>query len=131
MKTSDFILTIFIILIFIGLYIFNILGIGIKNIQDNWPIYRCNPAIMPFAGLFNQNVSTNFAYCIQNQQSSYMDELLKPLHYSQHVLGEASNEITNGIQDIRAFFDKIRNFIMEIISSIMAVFLNLLIDIQK
>ena len=131
MKTSDFILTIFIILIFVGLYLFNILGIGIKNIQDNWSVYRCNPAIMPFAGLFNHNVGTNFAYCIQNQQTSYMGELLKPVHYSQHVLGEASSEITNAVQDIRAFFDKIRNFISEIVSSIMAVFLNLLIDIQK
>ena len=131
MKTSDFILTFFIILIFIGLYLFNILGIGIKNIQDNWPLYRCNPAVVPFAGLFNQNVSTNFAYCIQNMQTSYMDELLKPIHYTQHVLGEASNEITNGVQDIREFFNKIRTFILQIVSSIMGVFLNLLIEIQK
>ena len=131
MKTSDFILSILIILIFIGLYIFNVLGIGLKNIQDNWSIYRCNPLVMPFAGLFNQDVTSNFTYCIQNMQGSYMDELLKPIHYSQSVIGESGNLITDAIQDIRAFFDKIRDFITEIISTIMAVFLNLLIDIQK
>ena len=131
MKTSDLILSILIILIFIGLYIFNVLGIGLKNIQDNWPMYRCNPLVMPFAGLFNQDVTSNFTYCIQNMQGSYMDELLKPIHYSQSVIGESGNLITDAIQDIRAFFDKIRDFIKEIISTIMAVFLNLLIDIQK
>ena len=131
MKTSDFILSIFIILIFIGLYLFNILGIGIKNIQDNWSLYRCNPIVMPFAGLFNHDVGTNFSYCIQNQQTSYMGELLKPVHYSQHVLSETSSEITNAIQDIRAFFDKIRIFISNIVSSIMAVFLNIINEILK
>ena len=106
MKTSDFILTFFIILVFVGLYLFNILGIGIKNIKDNWSLYRCSPVVMPFAGIFNHDVGSNFAYCIQNMQTSYMGELLKPINYSQQVIGEATSEMTGALQDIRAFFNK-------------------------
>lgn len=131
MKTSDFILSFLIILIFIGLFMINILGIGIKNIQNNWPLYRCNPLFMPFAKMFNHDVEKNFTYCIQNMQKSYMGELLKPIHYSQELVSETTQDITSAIQDIRAFFNKIRNFISEIVSSIMGVFLNLLIDVQK
>ena len=43
----------------------NIVSVGIKNIEDNWPTYRCNPVVMPFAGMFGQNAVTNFTYCIQ------------------------------------------------------------------
>ena len=48
-----------------------------------------------------------------------------------NVLGQTSGILTDAIQDIRAFFDKIRNFITEIITSIMAVFLNILNVILK
>ena len=60
MKTSDLSLSVFIIFIFILLYVFNILSVGIKSIEDNWPTYRCNPVIMPFASVFGQNVMDNF-----------------------------------------------------------------------
>ena len=42
------------------MYFYNILAVGIKNIQDNWPEYRCNPSIMPFAGTFGHDVMDNF-----------------------------------------------------------------------
>ena len=45
METSDLLLTFIIIVIFIALYFINILGVGIKNIKDNWPLYRCNPLL--------------------------------------------------------------------------------------
>ena len=48
MRSSDISLSILIILIFVGMYFYNILAVGIKNIQDNWPEYRCNPMVMPF-----------------------------------------------------------------------------------
>ena len=48
MKSSDITLTIFIVVLFILLFMVNILAVGIKNIENNWPTYRCNPVVMPF-----------------------------------------------------------------------------------
>ena len=131
MKTSDLLLTLIIILIFAALYFINILAVGIQNIKDNWSLYRCNPLIIPFAGMFDQDVGENFTFCIQNVQQSYMSELLKPINYTSKVVGEVGGEITDSVQSVRAFFNKIRNFITSIVQEIMAVFLNLLIGVQR
>jgi hypothetical protein len=131
MQTSDFLLTIIIIIIFIGLYFINILGVGVQHIKDNWPLYRCNPVVIPFAGMFGKDVGSNFTYCIQNMQQSYMGELLKPIHYATSLLGNIGSEISDALNSVRAFFNKIRNFITHIIQEIMGVFLNLLIGIQR
>ena len=85
MKSSDISLSIIIILIFILLYVFNILVVGIKNIKNNWPKYRCNPVVMPFASLFGQDPAQNFTYCIQTMQTNYMGYLTQPIHYNMSV----------------------------------------------
>lgn len=131
MKTSDLTLSIVIILIFILLYVFNILAVGIKKIEQDWPTYRCNPAIMPFASVFGQDVMENFTFCIQSMQSNYMGYLMQPLNYNLDVIGDLGGGITTAINDIRAFFDNLRNMITEIVSSVFGVFLNLLIEFQR
>ena len=52
---------------------FYILG-NISPIKAHWPVNRCNPAYMPFAGIINppadgsalDYTGENFAYCTQN-----------------------------------------------------------------
>lgn len=131
MKTSDLSITIFIIIIFVLLYVFNILSVGIKKIQEDWPLYRCNPAVMPFATVFGQDTSKNFTYCIQNMQTNYMSYLMQPMMYNLNIIGNLGANITKSINDVRAFFDKIRNFITSIVGSIFSVFLNILIEFQR
>ena len=72
MKGSDIFLAVIIILIFLALYSFNIIAVGMKKIQSNWPQYRCNPTVMPFASHFGQDPMANFTYCIQNMQKNFM-----------------------------------------------------------
>lgn len=131
MTGNDLLLTITIIIIFILLYCVNILAVGIENIKKDWPKYRCNPVVMPFANVFGKNTSQNFAFCVQNLQQTFMGDLLAPLHYTDSVLGDISKDLTSSINSIRAFFDKIRNMIQTIIKTIMSVFLNFLIGIQR
>ena len=64
-------------------------------------------------------------------QQSYMGELLQPVNYTNNVIGTIGSEITDSVQAVRAFFNKIRNFVTSIIQEIMGVFLNLLIGIQR
>ena len=53
-----------VIQIIILIYVF--LGGGISEILQNWPKYRCNPMMMPFAALFGYDASENFNYCMKN-----------------------------------------------------------------
>ena len=129
MRTTDLVLTILIILIFIGLYVFNIISIGIQNIKDNWPKYRCNPVVMPFANSFGQDPLTNFTYCVQNMQKSYMSYLLQPVNYSVNLVGNMGGKLTNDLNYARTFISNLRSFITNIIQSVFGVFFNLIIDL--
>ena len=130
MNANDVFQTIFILLIFLALFLVNILSVGIKNIEDNWPVYRCNPIVMPFAGLFGQDVSDNFSYCIQNIQSNYMSYLTLPLNFNLNVISSLGGEITTQINSIRSFISNIRNAIISVIENVFNVFLNMLVQIQ-
>ena len=131
MKISDITLSIFIILIFVLLLVFNILLVGIKNIENNWPEYRCNPMVMPFASVFGQDTVSNFTYCIQTMQTNYMNYLMQPLNYNFNVINELGSGLTTAVNDIRAFFDNIRDMITSIIQEVFGVFLNLLVELQR
>lgn len=134
MESNDWGLTILIIIIFIVLYIFNVLAVGLKNIKENWPQYRCNPMVMPMAGALGPEGTKsgeNFTYCIQTMQKEYMQYLLQPVNYNLDVLGTTAGSITNSLNSARAFFNNLRNMVKDVIESIFGVFLNLIIEFQK
>jgi len=131
MNTSDITFTTFIIFIFILLFVYNFYSVGTNNIKNNWAVYRCNPMIMPFAGFFGEDVTKNFTFCIQNMQTNYMGELLKPVDYNMNVLTSISGTFGGALESIRGIIDKIRNSITNMIETIMSVFLNILIEFQK
>jgi hypothetical protein len=131
MNSGDITVSILIILIFFLLYAFNILVVGIETVKKNWPVYRCNPVIMPFASMFGFDATKNFTYCIQNMQSNYMGYLLKPLNYNFNVLGDVAGNLTQNLTAVRAFFDKLRNFMKDIVQTIFGIFMNMLIEMQR
>ena len=131
MKTSDLLSAIFIIVVFIGLYVLSFLVIGTKYIQDNWPLYRCNPSVMPFSSMFGHDTSENFTYCIQNMQTDYMGYLLEPINYMTSVAAGSLGDIGGSLNNFRNMFSHIRDSITGIVTGIFGVFLNMLIEFQK
>jgi hypothetical protein len=131
MATSDLTLSIIIVLIFIGMYAFNLFVIGTKNIKDNWPIYRCQPLIMPFASVFGHDTNTNFAYCIQTMQKGFMDDLLRPLHFNFGALGGITSGISATFDKIRGFEAWFRDKVKGAFGSIFATVFNVMIEIQR
>jgi len=131
MNASDITLATLIILVFVALYFINVFAIGIANIKRDWPKYRCNPSVMPFASMFGHDPVKNFTYCIQTMQGNYMGYLLQPLQYSMDVTGNLGKELNESIMNIRAFFNYIRNMITDIVQNVFGVFLNILIEFQK
>ena len=131
MAASDVTLTVIIVITFIALYLFNILAIGIQRIKDNWPLYRCQPMIMPFASWFGHNTSKNFAYCIQNIQTNFMSELLKPMNLNIGILGKLTSGLTGNLNFARGFMSGFRFDLGDIFSNIFATLFNVMVEVQR
>lgn len=131
MKTSDLLYSIFIIIVFILLYVANILAVGKKNIEDNWPMYRCSPMIMPFASMFGHNTSKNFAYCIQNMQTDFMSNLLQPANYNLSLSSVSMQQHSDDMNNSRGMFANIRGFLAKSTSTVFGVFSNMMIFVKQ
>lgn len=134
MRTSDILLSTFIFIVFIALYMSTVLAIGIENIKQNWPKYRCNPIVMPFASMVGPSgvtPSENFIYCVQNMQTNYMEYLLQPVNYSLNSMGSVAFSLTESINSVRKFLDYLRTEVTGIIEKVFGVFLNIIIEFQR
>ncbi len=109
----------------------NVLAIGIKKVQDNWPVYRCSPTVMPFAGIFGHDVGDNFNQCMQTTQTSYMEYLMLPMNYILKLVGNVASKIVSDINSVRGVMDRLRNQVMSIIQNTFGVLLNIVIGFQK
>ena len=100
---------------------------SIIDIKENWPIYRCNPSYW----IFSDDISTDFAYCVQNSQVNIMGYLLQPITYLISSLGESGGELSSNIDGIRKMLSTIRNFTSSIVENIFGVFLNIITEFQR
>jgi len=100
---------------------------SVLEIRQNWPIYRCNPPYW----FFSENISEDFTYCVQNTQMNMMGFLLQPLNFMVQSLTSIGGQFGDSIDNIRRVFNSIRGFVSEIIENVFAVFLNLIIHMNK
>ena len=131
MKTNDTALTVIIIIIFLLLYIFNFLVVGIQRIKDNWPLYRCQPLVMPFAKIFGHNSRENFGFCIQNMQKGFMAPLLRPLNFNVGLLSDITSGLTTNLNSTRNFLKDFRLSSSGAISNIFSSIFNITIEFQR
>jgi hypothetical protein len=131
MAASDITLTVIIVITFIALYLFNLLAIGIQRIKDNWPVYRCQPMVMPFASFFGHNTSKNFAFCIQDIQFNFMDMLLKPINFNIGGLQKITSGLTDSLNLARKFMSFFKMDLTKIFSGIFASLFNVMVEVQR
>ena len=131
MKSSDLTITILIVVTFLILYFANIFVVGYKKIQDNWPMYRCNPLVMPFAGVFGFDAGENFAHCIQNMQTAYMGVLTLPLQYNMDVMASTGTGLNTSLFNVKGMFNNVRDFITQTVESVFSVFINMMVEMQR
>ena len=55
----------FTIIVAVGIYVAIENISDLSKIQANWSEYRCQPQIMPIAGLFGYDANENFQFCLQ------------------------------------------------------------------
>ena len=134
MNFSDIFLTFLIILLFIGMYCVGIFLTTSRQIKQNWPKHRCNPMVMPFAGLLGPEGTTtgqNHSSCVQAQQKSAMGSLMAPVHYSSSLVNTIGADVTSGLDMVRKVFSFVRNMVEQVIKKIVGIFMNIIIQILK
>lgn len=125
------------LIFFIILSYFNVMN-KIKPIKADWVNQRCNPEVMPFAGLINPPpgesafdfTASNFNFCIQSILSSIMGYFLQPIYYAISLITDLYKELMKSINAIRHAVAYIRIRIKSIVSDIMAKIFNILLPIQ-
>ena len=128
---SDAFLSVIIILLFGFIYLITILGTNISHIKKNWPLYRCNPIIMPFASYFGVDSEDNMQKCTMNTQSSFMDAFLQPLHAMQ-AASIANQQTTHESQKTAtAATTKHRSLMASMTAGIFNKLNNVLIEMTK
>ena len=130
MKASDMLNVLIIILGFVFLWVVSTIIMGLKKIKQNWPKYRCNPSVMPFAGQLGYDAFENFTYCIGNIQMDLMGYFLRPIYFVIEMASSLGKELMNSIQSIREMISWMRFSIFGIITDVLGIFINIVSRFQ-
>ena len=50
-----------------------------SEVSKNWPKYRCNPSVMPFASFYGHDTTENLNFCLTGMMNSEMAGALSPV----------------------------------------------------
>ena len=130
---NDIVRSIVIILVFSVLTTNIVLLIGTKNIQDNWPVYRCNPLIMPMAASLAPEGSTvtteeNFSYCIQNTMTTFGPIITQPFNYIQQATLDMLDDINTSNQNTTSAQSNMKFNISNITEDLYAVIAGIMVE---
>jgi len=100
---------------------------NIKQIKDNWPVYRCNPLFM---GL-SDNITEDFTYCVQNMQTDYFAVLIEPMNMIVGGLSDLGTTLNDNILGIADGISSLRSNITQLFGGIFGMFQNIVVVSEK
>ena len=117
------------------LYVMN----HLKPIKSDWINQRCNPSVIPFAGMINAKpgeskvtfTADNFTKCTTDVLTKVVEYFLTPIYYVSNLVVKLFNQVGNAVQNIREIVAYIRKQIDAIARHIMLRIFGLLVPIQK
>lgn len=135
MNTADISLTVFILWIFGTLHAFSTLMLQMNKIKNNWSDYRCKPAIMPFANILappgQQNVMTNFSYCIKNIGMVFAGDSLSSLNSGFEATSSGLGGASTGLGTISAAMGGLKDSSKNNTGSTFSIFGNIAMQVQR
>lgn len=144
MYGTDVGLTILIFAITLAIISFSSYQSVLNQLRTNWNTNKCNPIVMPFAGLImpspgqtaTETTFENFNYCIQQDMSSVFNIIMMPFEFVLYLtitfldtVLEAIMAVINEINAIKnmmsvifqEMYNKILNFVIPVIEIIVHV----------
>lgn len=109
-----------------------------QEIKDDWNNRRCDPSVIPFAGLINAPEGTsatdftseNFSHCVQNIIKDSSEESLQPLTTVTDMITDLFVTLQNSVNAMRDALSKLRQRFADIVAQIMGKVLNVVTPIQ-
>jgi hypothetical protein len=98
-----------ILFIFSLIHLFLTLSIGIADIKRDWDKYKCNPVIIPFAGVFGHDPMKTSKECIKLTQVNFMSAFLQPIYAAIGFLSENGNFFSEIFSEIKIFGNTMQN----------------------
>ena len=99
------------LVIFISIFIYILLIRNKQNIIDNWPIYRCEPYIIPLASVFGKDPGENLSGCMYQSTQGFFGVLIKPFYMILTLFTNILKDLFDHLDILRNFLEPIRNFI--------------------
>ena len=134
---SVMIFIVLMIILFLCYAYFQVMG-QLIPLREDWPVKRCSPKVIPFAGLINkpddktivEYTGENFNYCIQNILTSITGEAVQPLTYITAGLTSLYEELFEALQAVRNMMANIRANMASIAEEILGRILNIMTPLQ-
>lgn len=109
MTTKSLGSVVLILFVFSLIHLFLTLSIGLTNIEKNWDKYKCNPGIIPFAGMFGRDPVETSRECIQLTQVNFMSAFIEPIYESIGFLVENGNFFSNIFSNMNLFGNNLQS----------------------
>ena len=108
---------------------------SLKEISENFPRYRCNPIIMPFASSFGYDTKENFNFCLTTIFNSKASEIFGPIYTLLSGFTDIMKLIVDATMGIRKLFSNflfgVNNFVRSIRDRIQGLLFNIRMSFLK
>ena len=117
-------------LVAVGASLYMVALNNLKDLKDNWPLYRCNPAYMPLAGMVGEDPFKNFTDCTMKNFQDYTGFVVDPIMSQFSVMTEAVSQIGGAMEDMRGMMAQTRTGFLGIIGTVFGKIQNLMSQFQ-
>ena len=135
--TSILIFCILMIVLFVAISYFRLSG-EFQPIRDDWVNRRCEPGVIPLAGIINapedegilKYTSQNFTYCVNTMLKPIADKAISPFDVLMNGILNIFNRFKDAIGSIRTMLSSVRGNLAIIVRNIYNRLVNIVIPIQ-
>jgi len=136
---GNFIMTILVLFItFIIVSYFHVMN-HLQPIKRNWNKRKCDPSVMPFAGLINKEngksgmkyTEDNFTECVQTTFKNVTEYSFVPYYYLMNTMIATFNDLSKAMNSTRATFNDIRGGVKDVGEDVMGRSLNVTIPLMR
>ena len=95
-----------------------LLGLGTsQEVSQNWSKYRCQPHIMPVAGLYGYNAQENIEFCLKSVFLKEAPGVLAPIYEASSSLNSAMSSAGGGLLSVRKTLTGLTDGISSVVRS--------------